>query len=461
MQQKNFLYLIAGIAALAGLLFGFDTGVISGAILFIKKDFQLTDSMTEYVVSSVLGGAFLGSLFGGKVIDLFGRKKILVLSAICFVLGSTVSALSQGAFELILSRFILGLSIGIASFAAPLYLAEISPPEMRGKIVSLNQLAITVGILGSYIVDYALAEQEAWRWMLGLGIFPAIALLVGLRFLPESPRWSLMRGDSETARKTLQTIRQADQVEGEMQEIASSFKLKSLGLSSLFSGWVLPVSLIAIGLSFFQQATGINTIIYYAPTILKQAGFEQEKMAILATLVLGVVNVAATIASLFLIDRWGRRPLLLVGIIGMSISLSVMGLAFYWKEVAWVSTLAVGGMIAYIICFAISLGPICWLVISEIFPAELRGVGASFATSANWMFNGVVAATFLTLVNRFGASGTFWLYATVCLIALVFIYFFVPETKGKTLEEIQTEMAQLGVGTHSITDDRSLLNDVT
>lgn len=446
LRKRLFLYLICGIAAMAGLLFGYDTGVISGAILFIRKDFNLTDAMTEGVVSAVLLGAFLGSLFGGRVSDLVGRRKILIGAAITFVIGSLVSAISPNEYWLGFSRALLGLAIGISSFAAPLYLAEIAPFEIRGRLVSLNQLAITIGILASYFVDYSLASTESWRWMLGIGVFPALILAIGLIFLPESPRWMMMRGREFEARKTLASIRDVEKIEKEVLEIRESLVETDSNWRLLFSDWVRPILFLAVGLAFFQQATGINTFIYYAPSILQMAGFKQAQGAILATLGLGFVNVVATIIALPLIDRVGRRPILLGGLAGMGFSLFIQGMTFYLKTDGWLHLLSVSSMILYIISFAISLGPICWLVISEVFPLRIRGLGVSVASSINWASNFFVAITFLTMVNTIGPGGTFWVYSVLCIVAAIFIYTVVPETKGKSLEEIEASLRK----THNV-----------
>lgn len=440
--RPYFLYEICGIAALAGLLFGYDTGVISGAILFIRKEFDLSTGLTEAVVSAVLLGALFGSAVGGKLSDSWGRKKVLVISGVVFIGGSLISAMAASAVGLIFSRTLLGFAIGVSSCAAPLYLAEVSPPQARGKLVSLNQLAITVGIFASYVVCYFLAKDGQWRWMLAGGIFPAVIFLAGLLFLPESPRWLFMKNSqSDRARQTLTAIRQnSEQVEQEISEIQESLKATKEEWRLLFADWMRPVLLIVIGMSFFQQTTGINTIIYYAPTVLQMAGFQEAQGAILATLGLGLVNVLATIVSLPLIDRWGRRPLLLLGLSGMFLGLLFTGASFYFNGTGWAGPMAVISMVLYIVSFAISMGPICWLLISELIPMRVRGLGSSLATSVNWIFNMIVALTFLTLIQNLGPSGAFLAYAAMSVLALVFVYFLVPETKGRTLEQIEKEI---------------------
>lgn len=439
-KSHIWVYTISVFAALAGLLFGYDTGVISGAILFIRQDFGLTSGLTEITVSAVLLGALIGSGVSGKVTDILGRRKVLIITALIFIVGSLSTAFAISVYWLVIGRIILGIAIGIGSFTAPLYLAEIAPFHIRGMLVSLNQLAITIGIVLSYVIDFSFADTGNWRWMLGLGVIPAVILFIGALFLPESPRWLVLRGWNHNACETLKSIRNTEDVSQELTEIVQSVGKEKGTRSMLFSKWMRPIILVSLGLSFFQQATGINTIIYYAPTILEIAGFHKATGAILATLGVGIINVAFTIIALPLIDRWGRRPLLLLGLIGMFISLAAMGVAFHFTELASLKWIAVGSMVLYIACFAMSLGPIMWLVISEIFPLEIRGMGMSAAVSVSWGFNMLVALTFLNLIDVLGASGTFWIYAGLSVFGWLFVYLMVPETKSCSLEQIENNL---------------------
>lgn len=434
------VYVVSIFAALAGLLFGYDTGIISGAILFIKKDFSLSAFQVEMIVSAVLLGALIGSGFSGRLTDLFGRRKVLIFTAITFIIGSLSTAFAPNINWLIVGRVILGVAIGVGSFTAPLYLAEIAPQRIRGMLVSLNQLAITIGIVFSYLVNYYFSVQGRWPWMLGLGVVPATILLLGTLFLPESPRWMLLKGWEHKAREILKRIRGGGNINKEFEEIQQTVKMEKGTHRLLLAKWVRPILFISLGLSFFQQVTGINTIIYYAPTILQMAGFKQAGSAILATLGIGVINVLFTLIALPLIDKWGRRPLLLLGLSGMFISLAMMGTAFYFPGFTALRWVAVGSMVIYIASFAMSLGPIMWLIISEIFPLNIRGVGASLAISASWGFNMLVALTFLTLIELMGPSHTFWLYAFLCILGGFFVYFIVPETKGCSLEHIEQNL---------------------
>lgn len=440
-SNPNWLvYTISGFAALAGLLFGYDTGIISGAILFIKKDFSLTNFQIEMVVSAVLFGALLGSGVSGRVSDIFGRRKVLVFTALTFIEGSLITAFSPNLVTLIMGRIILGIAIGVGSFTAPLYLAEIAPKHIRGMLVSLNQLAITIGIVFSYLINYYFSVTGQWPWMLGLGVVPAVILLLGTIFLPESPRWMILKGWNEKARAVLQSLRCGENINNEFDEIHQTVKNERGTHRLLLAKWLRPILFISLGLSFFQQVTGINAIIYYAPTILQMSGFKYASNAILATVGIGIINVLFTIIALPLIDRWGRRPLLLYGLLGMFSSLAILGAAFYFPAFTTLRWVAVLSMIIYIASFAMSLGPIMWLIISEIFPLNIRGIGASLAISASWGFNMLVSITFLTLVEFIGTSHTFWLYALLCVLAWIFVYFIVPETKNCSLEQIESNL---------------------
>ncbi|HXX70943.1 MAG TPA: sugar porter family MFS transporter [Candidatus Acidoferrum sp.] len=433
-----FVVTISAVSALAGLLFGYDTGVISGAILFVQEDFHLSTIEEEVVVGAVLLGAMIGAAMGGRLADRFGRRKVLIQVACLFVLGALGTALAPGTVWLSAGRVVVGIAIGIASFTAPLYISEISPAHIRGKLVSLNQLMITIGILVSYLADYALAGSRGWRWMFGLAAIPGAVLLAGLLFVPESPRWYVRQLLHERAREVLVKIRKPFEVDPELAEIEASLTQQQGSWHELASPALRPALAIGIGLAVFQQFTGINTVIYYAPTIFQLAGLASHSAAILATAGVGVVNVLLTILALELLDRAGRRPLLLYGLIGMILSLALLGIGFLTETptptLAWVSVVCV---MAYVACFAISLGPIFWLMIAEIYPLKLRSRAMALATMANWGSNLLVALTFLSLLRALGRPWTFWLYAFVGVLAWIFVLRMVPETKGKTLEQIE------------------------
>jgi sugar porter (SP) family MFS transporter len=441
-NTRTFLYITAGIAALAGLLFGYDTGVISGAILFIKDQFHLTAGPVESIVSAVLLGAVIGAALSGALADRFGRKRVLVVTAFLFAAGAIGAAFSINVPMIIMFRMIIGIAIGVASYTAPLYISEISPPEARGGLVSLNQLMITCGIVVSYLVDLALTLGEnEWRWMFGIGAMPAVILLLGMITLSESPRWLISHGRSDEAREILKKIMPENKIAGEIDSIQKSLAIKQGSWKEVMAPWIRPALIVGVALAFFQQVTGINTIIYYAPTIFEFAGFGSHKVSILATVGVGTVNVLMTVVAIRFLDRLGRKPLLYIGLVGMTLSLGILGLAFYLPGMAdSLKLLTVLSVLFYIASFAISLGPIFWLIIAEIYPLKVRGRAMSLATLSNWLFNMLVASTFLTLTERLGKAGAFWFYAAVCLIALVFCYLYVPETKGKTLEGIENAL---------------------
>ena len=436
-DKNRFVIVIAFIAALAGLLFGYDTGVISGAILFIKEKFGLTDFTEEITVSSVLLGAVIGAAISGVIADKFGRKKSIIVTAVIFSISALGSAISANIDQLIICRLFIGVAIGIASFVAPLYISEVSPPKIRGALVSLNQLMITCGIVLSYIIDYLFSASEGWRWMFAFGAVPAIILGVGMFFLPYSPRWLVTQGRKDEAKAILEKIGETD-ADSQIKNIEEGVSEESGNWSELFSPWLRPVLIVGIVLAFIQQATGINTVIYYAPTIFEFAGIESHKIAILATAGVGVVNVLMTVVAVLFIDRVGRKPLLYAGLTGMILSLGALGLGFQMSgSSAIMEKVTIISLAVYIASFAVSLGPIFWLIIAEIYPLKVRGRAMSLATVANWTFNLIVASTFLTITTKLGKAGAFWLYGIVAIAGLIFCIFFVPETKGHSLEAIE------------------------
>ncbi len=435
---RYFVYLATAVSALGGMLFGYDIGVISGAILFIQKDFSLSPGMEEIVVSSVLLGSLIGAIGGGILADRLGRRRLLIVTAVVFGLGAIGAALAPGTAWLIAARLVAGAAIGIASFVAPLYISEIAPVGIRGKLVSVNQVALTSGIVISYLVDYAFAGFGAWRWMFAMAVIPAAAFGIGLMFIPNSPRWLAARGHADQARAVLSRIRAPERVEVELGEIQHSVAQQKGHWSELLSPLLRSAMIVGIGLAVAQQITGINTVIYYAPTIFKFAGLSSSSVAILASVGVGTVNVVLTIVAMLLIDRIGRRPLLLISLAGMTLSLGVLGLAFSLSQLAGsLGWIAVVSLMVYVGSFAVGLGPVFWLVLSEIYPLRIRGRAMSVGTVANWGANLIVALSFLTLTQVLGKSVTFWLYGLVSIGAWLFAFFLVPETKGKSLEEIE------------------------
>ncbi|MEW5818683.1 MAG: sugar porter family MFS transporter [Cyanobacteriota bacterium] len=439
---KSYLvYIIAAIAATGGLLFGFDTGVISGVLLFIREEWSLSPESQGIAVSSVLIGAMIGAIVSGKVADKFGRKTVIIWTAFIFFIGSVGTALAPDLEWLIFGRIIIGIAIGVASFAVPLYISEVSPTNVRGALVSMNQLAITIGIVVSYVVDAGFANVEhGWRYMFGVGVLPALILGIGMFYMPKTPRWLISKNKFDEAETVLKKIEAKDNVQDEINEIKNSITEESGGtFKDLLLPWLKPALIIGIGMMFIQQCTGINTVIYYAPTIFQKTGFESEQAAIAATSIVGVINVLFTIVSIVLIDKIGRRPLLLVGLTGMTLSLGVLGLAFMETETLGASLkyVAVASTLVYIASFAVSLGPICWLLIAEIYPLKIRGVAMSIATFSNWAFNFLVALSFPILLERIGPPATFWIFALLSIGGWIFCYCYVPETKGHSLEKIE------------------------
>jgi SP family galactose:H+ symporter-like MFS transporter len=437
-RQNRFIRVVVAVAALGGLLFGYDTGVISGAILFIKTSFNLSSTLQEIVVSSVLIGAVVGAVIGGGLADRLGRRKMIIVSAIIFTLGAIGTALTPSVGFLIAGRIVVGVAIGIASFIAPMYISELAPAKIRGSLVAVNQLAVTIGIVVAYLIDYGFSAIEGWRYMFGLAAVPSLVLVIAMGRLPDSPRWLISQDRINEAKGVLKRIRQASQIDGEVKDIQTSLEKQTGGVTQLFHPLLRMAFIVGIGLAIFQQLTGINTVIYYAPTIFEFAGFKTAGFSILATASVGVVNVGFTVLAIRLMDRVGRRPLLLIGIAGQVLALIVLGIAFYLHQLASiVGYIAIGSLAVYVGSFAIGLGPVFWLMISEIYPLKVRGSAMSIATVANWGFNLIVALTFLTLVGALGRPETFWLYAVIGVAAWVFILRLVPETKGKTLEEIE------------------------
>lgn len=436
------LYVVAIVASLGGLLSGFDTGVISGALLFINQTWDLSDYTQGFLVSSVLIGAVIGAGTNGILADMFGRKKIIIATAIIFIIGSILCALAPNIYVLILSRILVGLAVGIVNFIVPLYLSEVAPKQMRGTLVSLYQWAITAGILFSYVINGAFASAVYnWRWMLFAGVFPGIVLLVGMSFLGDTPRWLVSKNRDEEAKKIYRKIEPSENADVAVAEIKETLKTEGGSDKKIrFKKWMIMPFVVGIGIMFAQICTGINTIIYYAPTIFKIAGFDSNANAIYATAGIGLINFLMTIIAIFFTDKLGRKPLLYVGLTGVMLSLLGLGCAFHFASILGASLkwVAVGSLAFYIICFAFSLGPVGWIIVSEVFPLKIRGLAMSLCTVANFAFNFFVVGSFPVLINRVGGAYTFWMFAFVSLLCIIFVYFFVPETKGISLEQIES-----------------------
>jgi sugar porter (SP) family MFS transporter len=432
----------AAITALGGLLFGYDTGVISGALLFIGKDFHgLTSFDEELLTSILLVGAVVGAQVAGRLADRIGRRPTVLGTAALFVAGVALAAFSPSFGVLVAARIVIGLAVGSASMVVPLYIGETAPPKVRGALVSFNQLAITSGILVSYLVDYGLSSTENWRLMFGLAAIPAILMFVGMLFQHESPAWLVAHGHEDEARVVLHRVRSPEEIEPEIREIRELSQRKS-SFREVLSPTVRKVMIIGVSLAVFQQITGINTVIYYAPTLLKSAGLGNSA-ALLANVVNGAVNVGMTIVAIRLLDRTGRRPLLLSGTAGMAVGMVVVALTFLLGGDSLHGSsayIAIAGLLIYTGSFAIGLGPVFWLLISEIYPVKIRGQAMSVATMANWGANFIVTISFLTLLSVIGNAGTFFLFGGLSVVALGYFRLKVPETKNRSLQEIEREL---------------------
>ena len=434
------LYIVAIVASLGGLLSGYDTGVISGALLFINETWILPDTLQGFLVSSVLIGAVIGAATNGILADIFGRKKIIMATAVIFILGSILCAFAPNVYVLIISRIFVGFAVGIVNFVVPLYLSEISPKNLRGTLVSLYQWAITAGILFSYFINAVFAQAVYnWRWMLFAGVLPGLILFIGMCFMSDTTRWLVSKNREDEAKKVFNKIEPDIDTNKEIEDIKNTLESGNDN-KFRFKKWMIMPFVVGVGIMFAQICTGINTIIYYAPTIFKTAGFDSNLTAIYATTGIGVVNFVMTIVAVFFTDRLGRKPLLYFGLTGVMLSLFALGTSFAFagalgSSLKWV---AVGSLVTYIICFAMSLGPIGWILVSEVFPLKIRGIAMSICTVSNFAFNFFVVGSFPVLLHRIGGAWTFWLFGIVSILCIIFVYFFVPETKGISLEQIES-----------------------
>lgn len=444
-SNASLTFFVCFLAALAGLLFGLDIGVIAGALPFISETFQITSSQQEWVVSSMMFGAAVGAVGSGWLNFRIGRKYSLMIGAILFVVGSLFSAFAPDVEILILSRVLLGLAVGIASYTAPIYLSEIAPEKIRGSMISMYQLMITIGILAAYLSDTAFSYTGAWRWMLGVITIPAILLLIGVFFLPDSPRWLAARGSDEKARRVLEKLRDtSEQAKNELDEIRESLKVKQ-------SGWALFINnknfrravYLGVLLQVMQQFTGMNVIMYYAPKIFDLAGFASTSQQMWGTVIVGLVNVLATFIAIGLVDRWGRKPTLILGFIVMALGMGTLGTMMnIGISSAFAQYFAVIMLLIFIVGFAMSAGPLIWVLCSEIQPLKGRDFGITCSTATNWIANMIVGATFLTMLNSLGSAHTFWVYAGLNVIFIFITLALIPETKNISLEHIERNLMQ-------------------
>jgi sugar porter (SP) family MFS transporter len=450
------LLMVGGVVMLAGLLFGYDQGVIGGALTGIQHDLHVGTVMTEIITSWVTLGAMFGALTAGQLADHRGRRMTLILASILFMIGAATEALAPASGVLVVGRLIVGFGVGVASVAAPLYAAEHAPTKWRGRFVSTYQLAITIGIFLAYLVDQALTNSDDWRLMLGVSAVPAVLLVFVMLPMPDTPRWLMKVGRRDDAEKSLAKIRPGIDRETALDKIAEQDAIDGDAASwkEVWSRSLRKPMVVGIGLAVFQQITGINAIIYYSDKIFAAAGFATAvDQAAASTWAIGAVNVLATLIAVAYVDRFGRRPLLLCGLVGMGLSLLTVGIAFLSLDDVATGT-ATGGsahppaasmagivtlvaLVVFIASFAFSLGPVVWTVINEIFPSRVRGRAVAAATAVNWFSAFLVSEFFLTLLDAIGTSATFWLFAAFSGIAFVWVWKKVPETKGRSLEEIQ------------------------
>ena len=451
--SRVYLAVVSGVAALGGFLFGFDTAVISGCVGFLEDQFSLTDWTKGYVVSSALVGCICGAAVAGWLSDRFGRRSVLMLAGVLFFVSAIGCMVPRDVYTLVVARWVGGLGIGIASMLSPLYISEISPSRIRGALVAMYQLAITVGILVAYFSNAAIVAwgqsigdhagnevlswmivAEPWRAMLGTGAIPAAAFMLLLFMVPESPRWLFQQGDEEKSRQILTRVSGPVEAEREIGEIRQALTQEQGRLGELLTPTYRGALAIGILLPLFSQVSGINAIIYYGPDLLEKAGFRLSE-SLGGQVIVGLVNSVFTCVAIFFVDRVGRRPLILFGTAGLVMSLAWIGLSF-WFEVTsgW---LVLAPILMFIACFAFSLGPLPWIIISEIFPTRIRGRAMSVGTFTIWVGCLAVAQTFPALLERLGPSPTFWLYAVLVFPAIPVTLLLLPETKGRTLGEIE------------------------
>ena len=433
--DKNQLLIFSTAAALGGLLFGFDTGVISGAIHFIKIEFNLNAYQEGFAVSNLMIACVIGALLAGPIADWTGRKKVLILCAVLFTVSAILSALPRSFTELVIARFIGGMGVGMASVVSPMYIAEISPAKIRGRLVALNQLAIVVGILLSYFSNWVLVDTgiNNWRYMLVAEILPAITFLVGLFFIPESPRWLTKEGLEKEALDVLNVVAGAENADHELQEVKKSLAEKRTSLKELLHPSLRRVLIVGILFSLFAHITGIDTIIYYGPIIFLESGFKTDS-ALLASVMIGITNLIFTFVGMAMVDKAGRKFLLLVGLAGMGISMMLVGFCMQSDMISAKWTLL--WIMTYIASFAMSIGVVIWVYLSEIYPTRVRGQALSVATMVLWLGNVILTQLFPVMMERFG-GGTFYIFSFICLLAFIFTWTMVKETKGVSLEEIE------------------------
>lgn len=434
----RYVYMISAVTALAGLLFGFDIAVINGAIVFLRDAFHLSDSQTELAASSLIFGCICGAGIAGTLTDRYGRRLPLSISALLFVVSSIGAALSVTFLQFEIARFVGGIAIGVASMLAPLYIAEASPANIRGRLVSFNQMAIVTGILLAYLVNWSFSFSgvASWRWMFAVALVPALFLFIGMFFVPESPRWLMEQQREGEALTILERIEGVDGARLQLAAIRDVVIQEKGSFRDLLAPTLRKPMFFVTALAVFSQITGINTVLFYGSLIWeRQLGGHNHSAAIGANVTIGVVNFLATLVALWLIDRSGRRPLLLFSCGCMALCQLGLGVAFLLQPPP--AFLVLGCMLLCIASFAVGLGPGSWVLMAEIMPTRVRGRAMSVANVALWISSFILTSTFLTLSHALTITGTFILYSVMCVLAFLLIWFLAPETKGRTLEQIE------------------------
>jgi len=437
--NQAFIRRVSFIAGLGGILYGFDMGVIAAALIYVRDSFHLSTLMQEVLVIAVLVGVMIGALVGGTVADRAGRRKTLVWGAILFIVGSILAPLSPNVAVLFVARALLGVAVGFTSVTAPVYVSELAPPKSRGMLIGLYQFALTSGIALADLVGYWFAGQQGWRWMFACGLIPALVFLFMVLTVPESPRWLFAQNRVAEAESVLKSYTDEAGTRLLLEDIRVSLMTKmERRWSALWSPAVRGSLFIAVGFMVLAPATGINAIVYYGPQIFSLAGISSNKSAIFATLLVAITNVLATVIALVLVDRAGRKPLLYAGLGGMTAALFALSVCFHQQAALGHSLgiIATACLMFFIACYAFSMGPIAWILVSEVFPLRVRGRGVAAATLGFGTSNFLVSLTFLSLLKAAGNSLTFAIYGAFCILTLLFVLFVIPETKGRELESI-------------------------
>ncbi|WP_019853934.1 sugar porter family MFS transporter [Actinopolyspora mortivallis] len=439
------VYVAAAVCAIGALLFGYDTGVISGALLYLKGPLGIADNafMQGVVTSALLVGAMVGALLGGSLAARLGRRPMTLVAAVVFAVGSLAAAFTPDVTILVVARFVIGLGVGLTSVVVPMYLSEISPTRIRGTLSSLYQFSISVGLLLSYTVNYLLSPWGAWRWMLGLAVIPAVALFVGMLFMPETPRWLASHNRTEQARRVLRRTHRPEEIEQAQAEISAAERQsrEQAGWRDLTSPWIRPALKIGLGLAVLQQFVGINTVMYYAPTTLTELGMGNSA-SIAAQVGIGVIGMLATLVAVRYTDRLGRKRLLLAGSVGMSVSLTVLGVLTLLVGASGtaIGVITIVCLTAYISSFGATWGPVVWVMLPELYPLRIRGPAEGLATWSNWASNFLVSLVFPVLLVGVGQASSMLLLAVFCVVSFFFVRSFVPETTGRSLENLEEDV---------------------